>query len=103
MAGTLVAFGCKERATQEHVQVFHGEAQGTTYTVKSSRNKAFASSVVEGPIEAVDVAMNAWRSDSWLTQVNGMDAGRLVIPDSAGIWQAMGPIECVASAIQRSV
>ena len=89
VAGAFVAFGCGETPTQEHVQVFHGEAQGTTYTVKYLAKQGLASSVVEGPIEAVDVAMNAWRSDSWLTQVNGMDAGRLVIPDSAGIWQAM--------------
>ncbi len=89
VVGAFVAFGCGESATQERVHVFHGEAQGTTYTVKYIAEQSLPSSVVEGPIEDVDVALNAWRSDSWLTKVNEMDAGRLVIPDSAGIWQAM--------------
>ena len=69
--------------------VHHGEAQGTTYTVKYVSQDSVSQAAFEACLEEVDVEMNAWRPSSTLSKFNAsvqVDAA-FSFADSAGVWE----------------
>ena len=94
VAGAFVAFGCGDgdaepSHTTDRVWMHHGEAQGTTYTVKYVSGDSVPQSALEACLETVDVEMNAWRPSSMLSQFNASTEVDVAfqLKDPAGVWK----------------
>jgi len=105
VAGAFVAFGCGGEAenargaravAREGLKewVHHGEAQGTTYTIKYLSADSVPQSALDAELEAVDVAMNAWRPESDISRFNAFSRTDtvFVVQDSAAVWSMLWAI-----------